>query len=69
MSERGLTLGKFAPPHRSHQWLIETGLAETDEMIVVYDAPEITAIPLVPSLMRGDSMPATIIGGSESGTR
>lgn len=45
--KRGLALGKFAPLHRGHQRLIETGLAETDEMIViVYDAPETTAIPL-----------------------
>lgn len=44
---RGLTLGKFAPLHRGHQLVIETGLAETDEMIVVvYDAPQVTTIPL-----------------------
>ncbi|WP_284641843.1 AAA family ATPase [Paenibacillus silviterrae] len=43
----GLTLGKFAPLHRGHQYLIETALKETDEVIVViYDSPEVTAIPL-----------------------
>jgi len=44
--KRGLTLGKFAPLHHGHQLLIETGLAETDEMLViVYEAPE-TTVPL-----------------------
>lgn len=47
MVKRGLTLGKFAPLHRGHQLAIETGLSETDEMIVIiYDAPQTTAIPL-----------------------
>lgn len=45
--KRGLTLGKYAPLHRGHQWVIETGLSETDEMaVIVYDAPETTSIPL-----------------------
>ena len=44
---RGLTLGKFAPLHRGHQFLIETALRETDELIVViYDCPETTSVPL-----------------------
>lgn len=44
---RGLTLGKFAPLHRGHQHLIETALAEMDELVVIiYDAPETTHIPL-----------------------
>nr|WP_227013914.1 AAA family ATPase [Paenibacillus psychroresistens] len=43
----GLTLGKFAPLHRGHQYLIETAIAEMDEVIVViYDSPEVTRIPL-----------------------
>jgi HTH-type transcriptional regulator, transcriptional repressor of NAD biosynthesis genes len=34
----GLTFGKFMPLHRGHQLLIETALAEVDELtIVVYD--------------------------------
>jgi NadR type nicotinamide-nucleotide adenylyltransferase len=42
----GLTLGKFAPLHRGHQYLIETALAETDHVIVlIYDAPQI-GVPL-----------------------
>ncbi|MCH9675419.1 MAG: AAA family ATPase [Gammaproteobacteria bacterium] len=45
--QRGLTLGKFAPLHRGHQWLIETALDEVDELIVViYDCPETTSVPL-----------------------
>lgn len=44
---RGLTLGKFAPLHRGHQQVIETGLGEMDEMLViVYDAPDTTSVPL-----------------------
>lgn len=36
--KRGLTLGKFAPFHKGHQYMIETALAEVDELIVlVYD--------------------------------
>lgn len=44
---RGLTLGKFAPLHRGHQDLIETALAEVDELVViVYDSPGVTTVPL-----------------------
>jgi cytidyltransferase-like protein len=48
MSKRiGFTLGKYAPLHAGHQLVIETALAEMDEVIVmIYDAPETTAIPL-----------------------
>jgi HTH-type transcriptional repressor of NAD biosynthesis genes len=43
----GLTLGKFAPLHKGHQYMIETAIAETSHLIVVvYDAPEVTPIPL-----------------------
>lgn len=43
----GLTLGKFAPLHKGHQLVIETALAETDEVsVIIYDAPETTSIPL-----------------------
>ncbi|MEG3436584.1 AAA family ATPase [Pannus brasiliensis CCIBt3594] len=45
--KRGLTLGKFAPFHRGHQLVIETALAEMDEVIaVVYDCPDVSEIPL-----------------------
>lgn len=47
MATCGLTLGKFAPLHRGHQFLIETALAEMDEVIVmIYDCPETTDVPL-----------------------
>lgn len=43
----GLTLGKFAPLHKGHEHLIETAMAECDEVIVVvYDCPETTNVPL-----------------------
>ncbi|WJH37032.1 AAA family ATPase [Paenibacillus sp. CC-CFT747] len=43
----GLTLGKFAPLHKGHQFMIETALRETDEVIVViYDSPDVTNVPL-----------------------
>ena len=43
----GLTLGKFAPLHKGHQFLIEKAMSETDHLIViVYNAPESTNVPL-----------------------
>ncbi|HLP79408.1 MAG TPA: AAA family ATPase [Acidobacteriota bacterium] len=43
----GLTLGKFAPLHKGHQFLIETALREVDTLyVVIYDSPQVTAIPL-----------------------
>jgi len=43
----GLTLGKYAPLHRGHQFVIETALKEMDDVIVlIYDSPETTDIPL-----------------------
>lgn len=43
----GLTLGKYAPFHRGHQFVIETALNEVDELVViVYDCPETTPVPL-----------------------
>jgi NadR type nicotinamide-nucleotide adenylyltransferase len=45
--KRGLTLGKFAPLHQGHQLVLETALAEMDEvLVIIYDCPEITDIPL-----------------------
>lgn len=44
---QALTLGKYAPLHRGHQLVIETALAETDDVVVlIYDAPETTSVPL-----------------------
>ena len=43
----GLTLGKYAPLHKGHQYVIETALSETDHVIVlIYDAPDTTTLPL-----------------------
>jgi len=43
---RGLTLGKFAPFHRGHQMLIETALAEVDELVVIVYATDLINVPL-----------------------
>lgn len=43
----GLTLGKYSPFHKGHQYLIDSALAEMDHMIVIiYNSPETTNIPL-----------------------
>ena len=31
----GFTIGKFAPFHKGHQYLIETALKEMDKLIVI----------------------------------
>ena len=37
----GFTIGKFAPFHKGHEYLIETALQDMDEFyIVVYDTPQ-----------------------------
>ena len=47
MTKIGLTVGKYAPFHKGHQYLIETALNEMDSLIIiVYDAPKHTDIPL-----------------------
>ena len=46
MKRVGLTLGKYAPLHKGHEYVIETMLREMDEAIVIiYDTP-VTPIPL-----------------------
>ena len=43
----GLTLGKFAPFHKGHQFLVETALKEVDKLfLVIYNCPETIDIPL-----------------------
>ncbi len=43
----GLTVGKFAPLHKGHQFLIETALSEVDHLIIlIYNCPDTTNIPL-----------------------
>lgn len=47
MTKTGLYLGKFAPLHKGHQYVIETALDEVDKLIlIIYDEPEVTDIPL-----------------------
>ena len=44
---KGLVLGKFAPLHKGHQYLIETALSQVDQLyVVIYNCPEVIAIPL-----------------------
>ena len=45
-SKTGLTLGKFAPFHKGHQYLIETALKEMDEVYVLVYESSLTTIPL-----------------------
>jgi NadR type nicotinamide-nucleotide adenylyltransferase len=46
MKKVGLTLGKFAPLHKGHEYLIKTMLHEMDEaVVVIYDTP-VTTVPL-----------------------
>ncbi len=43
----GLTVGKFAPFHKGHHYLMEAAYKQVDHMVViVYDAPKQTDIPL-----------------------
>ena len=38
----GFTIGKFAPFHKGHEYLIETALKDMDEFyVVVYDTPHL----------------------------
>ncbi len=41
----GFTIGKFAPLHKGHQFLIETALKEMDKMIVVVYDTDVIDIP------------------------
>ncbi len=43
----GLIIGKFAPLHKGHRFLIESALARCGHLIVlVYDVPELTKVPV-----------------------
>lgn len=46
MKTLGLTLGKFAPLHKGHQFMFKTALQEVDELIVVIYETTVTPIPL-----------------------
>ncbi len=41
----GFTIGKFAPLHKGHQFLIETALKEMDKMIVIVYDTDLIDIP------------------------
>ena len=42
MIKRGFTIGKFAPFHKGHQYLIESALKDMDEFyVVIYDTPQL----------------------------
>lgn len=41
----GFTIGKFAPLHKGHQYLIETALEEMDKLIVVVYDTDLIDIP------------------------
>lgn len=43
---RGLTLGKYAPFHRGHQFVVETALSEVDELVVLIYATDVIDVPL-----------------------
>jgi NadR type nicotinamide-nucleotide adenylyltransferase len=46
MKKTGLTLGKYAPFHKGHEYVIKTMLQEMDEVIVVIYNTAVTPIPL-----------------------
>lgn len=46
MKKIGLTLGKYAPLHKGHQWLFETALQEVDELIVLIYKTSVMSVPL-----------------------
>ena len=47
MKKIGLIIGKFAPLHKGHQYLIETALKQVDKLIIfIYDWPELTNVPI-----------------------
>lgn len=46
MKKVGLTLGKFAPLHKGHQYMIETALKEVDELIVIIYDTSVINVPL-----------------------
>lgn len=46
MKKIGFTIGKFAPLHKGHQYLIETALKEMDEMYVIVYETDLIDIPV-----------------------
>ena len=47
MKSTGLTLGKFAPLHKGHEFMLESALRQVDDLIcLIYDCPNTTNVPL-----------------------
>ena len=46
MKKTGFILGKFAPLHKGHQYMIETALAEMDELIILIYHTDLIEVPL-----------------------
>ena len=46
MKKIGFTIGKFAPLHKGHQYLIETALDEMDEVYVIVYETDVIDIPI-----------------------
>jgi len=42
----GFTIGKFAPLHKGHQYLIEKGLKEMDQFYVIIYETKVTKVPI-----------------------
>lgn len=42
----GFTIGKFAPLHKGHQFLLETGLQEMDHFVVIVYETDVIDIPI-----------------------
>ena len=46
MMKIGFTIGKFAPLHKGHQYLIEKGLKEMDKFYVIIYETKVIPIPI-----------------------
>ena len=46
MMKIGFTIGKFAPLHKGHQYLIEKGLKEMDKLYVIIYETKVIPIPI-----------------------
>lgn len=46
MRKVGLTLGKFAPFHKGHQFIVETALKEVDKLILIIYDTDVIEVPL-----------------------
>lgn len=42
----GFTIGKFAPFHKGHEYLIKKGIEETDEFYILINETDVTDVPI-----------------------